>query len=51
MTVVCYGSPRFTLLVMPFLLIFAGAAVAAPAASGSVGLSRRAPRLLPGESA
>jgi 4-amino-4-deoxy-L-arabinose transferase-like glycosyltransferase len=28
MTVVCYGSPRFTLQVMPFLLLFAGAAAA-----------------------
>jgi 4-amino-4-deoxy-L-arabinose transferase-like glycosyltransferase len=50
MTVACYGSPRFTLLVMPFLLIFAGAAVAAPAAWGGVD-SRHAPGLLPGESA
>lgn len=47
MTVICYGSPRFTLLVMPFLLIFAGAAVAAPAAQGVAAPARRAPPRLP----
>ncbi len=50
MTVICYGTPRFTLLVVPFLLILAGAAVAETAPARHPAAAPAA-LPLPGESA
>lgn len=42
MTVICYGTPRFTLLVVPFLLVLAGAAVAGPTGAAVASLRQAA---------